>query len=41
MSARGMRVREITGHRRNLEGIEASFDLISAVTDAVLEEIAA
>jgi len=41
MYARGMRVREIAGHLRDLYGIDASPDLISAVTDAVLEEIAA
>jgi putative transposase len=41
MYARGMTTREITGHLRELYGIDASPDLISAVTDAVLEEIAA
>jgi len=41
MYARGMSTREITGHLRDLYGIEVSPDLISAVTDAVLEEIAA
>jgi putative transposase len=35
------RTREIAGHLRELYGIEVSPDLISAVTDAVLEEIAA
>jgi putative transposase len=40
MYARGMSVREIQGHLRELYGIDASPDLISAVTDAVLEEIA-
>src|SRR5215210_1332393 len=40
MYARGMSVREIQGHLRDLYGIEVSPDLISAVTDAVLEEIA-
>jgi hypothetical protein len=40
MYARGMSVREIQGHLRDLYGIEASPDLVSAVTDAVLEEIA-
>ena len=39
--ARGMSTREITGHLRDLYGIEVSPDLISAVTDAVLEEVAA
>ena len=41
MYARGMSTREITGHLRELYGIEASPDLISTVTDAVLEEVAA
>ncbi len=41
MYARGMTTREMTGHLRDLYGIDASPDLISAVTDAVLEEIAA
>jgi putative transposase len=41
MYARGMSTREIAGHLRDLYGIDISADLISAVTDAVLEEIAA
>src|ERR687886_67013 len=41
MYARGMSTREIQGHLRELYGIEVSPDLISAVTDAVLDEIAA
>src|SRR5690242_3515965 len=41
MYARGMSTREIVGHLRDLYGIDVSPDLISAVTDAVLEEIAA
>ena len=41
MYARGMSTREITGHLRDLYGIDVSPDLISAVTDAVLDEIAA
>jgi len=40
MYARGMSTREITGHLRDLYGIEVSPDLISAVTDAVLEDVA-
>ena len=40
MYARGMSVREIQGHLRELYGIDASPDLVSAVTDAVLDEIA-
>jgi len=40
MYARGMSVREITGHLRELYGVEVSPDLISTVTDAVLDEIA-
>jgi putative transposase len=41
MYARGMSAREIVGHVQELYGIDVSPDLISAVTDAVLEEIAA
>ena len=37
--ARGMSVREIQGHLRELYGIEVSPDLISRVTDAVLDEV--
>ena len=40
MYARGMSVREIQGHLRDLYGVDVSADLVSAVTDAVLEEIA-
>lgn len=40
MYARGMSTREIQGHLRELYGLEVSPDLVSAVTDAVLEEIA-
>ena len=40
MYARGMTTREIRGHLEELYGIEVSPDLISAVTDAVLEEVA-
>src|SRR3954465_15477091 len=40
MYARGMSTREIVGHLRELYGLEVSPDLISAVTDAVLEETA-
>ena len=40
MYARGMSTREIQGHLRELYGIEVSPDLISAVTDAVLDEVA-
>ncbi|MGA8041786.1 MAG: IS256 family transposase [Terracidiphilus sp.] len=39
MYARGLSVREIQGHLRELYGIEASPQLISTVTDAVLEEV--
>jgi putative transposase len=39
MYARGMSTREIQGHLRELYGIDVSPDLISAVTDAVLEEV--
>src|SRR3954447_18139472 len=41
MYARGMSTRAIVGHLRELYGIEVSPDLISAVTDAVLDEVAA
>ncbi len=41
MYARGMSTREIAGHLRELYGIDVSPDLISTVTDAVLEEVAA
>src|SRR5919206_3140761 len=41
MYARGMSTREIQGHLREPCGIEVSPDLVSAVTDAVLDEIAA
>jgi putative transposase len=40
MYARGMSTREIAGHLVGLYGIEVSADLISTVTDAVLDEIA-
>src|SRR5215210_4781597 len=38
--ARGLTVREIQGHLRELYGIDVSPDLVSAVTDAVLEQVA-
>lgn len=41
MYARGMSTREITGHLQDMYGIDVSPDLISTVTDAVLEEVAA
>lgn len=40
MYARGMTVREIRGHLEELYGIDVSPDLVSVVTDAVLEEVA-
>src|SRR3954468_22830761 len=40
MHARGMTVREIQGHLAELYGIDVSPDLISAVTEAILDEIA-
>jgi len=40
MYARGMSTREIVGHLREFYGLEVSPDLISAMTDAVLDEIA-
>ncbi len=39
MYARGMTVREIRGHLEELCGIDVSPDLISTVTDAVLETV--
>jgi len=39
--ARGMTVREIQGHLHDLYGVEVSPDLISTVTDSVLEEVKA
>jgi len=41
MYARGTSAREITGHLRELYGIDVSPDLISTVTDAVLQEVGA
>src|ERR1700712_1617360 len=41
MYARGMSTREIVGHIQELYGIDVSPDLISVVTDAVLDEVAA
>lgn len=41
MYARGMSTREISGHLRELYAIDVSPDLISTVTDAVLDEVAA
>lgn len=40
MYARGLTVREIQGHLADLYGLDVSTDLVSAVTDAVLDEIA-
>lgn len=40
MYARGMTVREIRGHLEELYGIDVSPDLISTITDAVLEAVA-
>ena len=41
MYARGMTVREIRGHLEELYGIGVSADLISKVTDAVIDEVKA
>jgi putative transposase len=41
MYARGMSRREIQGHLQDLYGVEISPDLVSRVTDAVLDEIRA
>jgi putative transposase len=40
MYARDMSVREIQGHLQEIYGIDVSPDLISAITDAVLDEVA-
>src|SRR5215212_5828601 len=40
MYARGMTTREIRGHLADLYGLEVSPDLVSAVTEAVLDEVA-
>jgi putative transposase len=40
MYARGMTVREVQGHLLDLYGLEISPDLISTITDAVLETVA-
>jgi transposase-like protein len=39
MYARGMSVREITGHLEEIYGLEVSPDLISTITDEVLAEV--
>ena len=39
MYARGMTVREIQAHLKELYAVQVSPDLISRVTDAVLEEV--
>jgi putative transposase len=39
--ARGMSVREIQGHLKDLYGVEVSPDLVSRVTDAILDEVRA
>lgn len=39
MYARGMSVREIRGHLEEIYGLDVSPDLISAVTDSVLDEV--
>lgn len=39
MYARGMSVRDIEGHLRELYGIDVSPDLISRVTDSVMDEV--
>ena len=39
MYARGMSVREIRGHLDELYGVEVSPDLISRVTDEVMDEV--
>ena len=39
MDARGMSVRDVRAHLEGLYGLEVSPDLISRVTDAVLDEV--
>ena len=41
MCARGMTTRENQGHIEDIYGVEASPSLISAITEAVMEEVAA
>lgn len=41
MYARGMSTREIAGHLRELYGVDVSPDMISTVTDAILDDVAA
>lgn len=41
MYARGMTTREIQGHIEEIYGVEASPGLISAITDAVMDEVTA
>ncbi|MDN5939314.1 MAG: IS256 family transposase [Salinisphaera sp.] len=41
MYARGMTTREIQGHIEEIHGVEASPSLISAITDAVMDEVTA
>ncbi len=41
MYARGMTVREIQGHLEDIYAVEVSPDLISSVTDSILEEVKA
>jgi len=41
MYARGMTTREIQGHIEEIYGVEASPSLISAITDAVMDEVTA
>ena len=39
MHARGMTVREIRGHLKEMYGVKVSPDLISLVTDEVMDEV--
>lgn len=41
MYARGMTIHEIQGHIEEIYGVETSPSLISAITEAVMEEVAA
>ena len=40
MYARGLSVREVRGHLEEIYGIDVSPELISAITDQVLDEVA-
>ena len=41
MYARGMTYQEIQGHLQEMYGVELSRDLLSSITDAVMDEVTA